>query len=141
MNELKSEKSVPLSPEQSRMMIQATVMDMSDGEKAMSQSDVARMFPEGVPFPIGVVTKRIDAMKLPISFTLGALLMTSIMPDRAAGVVIMLIDLLSEYEGQVVTVKKVAQKYPFGFYSEDALIERIDELKADPAKEKFGYVY
>ena len=142
MNGLEKGKSVPLTGEQMEMMLQATMMDLSEGEKPVTKEDLLKSFSESeIPFPMGVVLKRIEGMKLPISFSLGGLLMTAVLPDRVGGVVIMLIDLLSEYEGQVVTVRKIAERYPFGFYSEEALIERIDALTANPSGETFGYVY
>ena len=102
---------------------------------------------EEVPFGIGLVLKRIDAMKLPISFTLGGILTFGIIPDRAAAAVIMLIDLLEEYKGKTVTVEDVFTAYPYGFYKEESMLARADAIKADCAldpadrKMEFSYVY
>lgn len=100
-----------------------------------------------VPFLISIALKRVDALSLPISFSLGGLLAFGVFPDRAGASIAMLIDLLGEYRNKTVTLQDIMKVYPFGFYNEEALIRRIDEIKADAGKEaserkeEFSYVY
>jgi hypothetical protein len=67
-------------------------------------------------------------MRLPISLTIGAAVLFSTFPDRIGGAILMLVDLLTAYEGKTIGVEDVAREYPYGFYSEDALIARLDAI-------------
>lgn len=87
-----------------------------------------------------IILKRIKAMSLPISFTYASLNYISFFCDRAGAVVLLLIDCLEEYEGQQVTIDKISILYPFGFYTEKAMVDRVEnEIKQ--GKSKFSFVY
>jgi len=145
---LSKENSVPMDEETSKMFLQACAMDMQGRTPVDMKTFIDMGIPENeVPFGTAAVLKRIDAMRLPISLTIGAAVLFSTFPDRIGGAILMLVDLLTAYEGKTIGVEDVVREYPYGFYSEDALIARLDAIKADSGlpedqrKEKFGYVY
>jgi len=102
---------------------------------------------EGVPFFLSVILKRITVLKLPIGFSAGALLCFALYPKVVGAAVVMLIDLLGEFEGSRVALYDIEQMYPFGFYTQEAFIRRAEAIKADqclPEAErviKYSYVY
>jgi hypothetical protein len=60
--------------------------------------------------------------------------------DRPGSAIILLIDTLNKYEGQIVTIKMLAELYPMGFYDEASLIKVIDE-EIKPRKRKWSEIY
>jgi hypothetical protein len=83
-----------------------------------------------IPFLSDIVRRRINVMKLPIIFTDLALLAVNCFVDRPGSAVLLLIDALDKYENKVVTVSDLCMLYPDGFYTNEKLIDIIDnELK------------
>jgi hypothetical protein len=78
-------------------------------------------------FLVQVLNKRIEVHNLPISFSGPAKMAVLALTDRPGSVVALLIDCLNAYEGQKVTVEKLADLYPTGFYDEDTLIRYADQ--------------
>jgi len=138
---LSKENSVPLRSEVGRFFIEMAMMEATEGKKAFSQEELNSLFEgEETPFPIGVVAKRLEVLKLPIQFTKAAWSAFTIFPDRVGGVVLMLIDLLTEYENQLVGLADIIEMYPYGFYNEEALMDRIDN-HVKKGEFKYSFVY
>src|SRR5512137_2310528 len=102
---------------------------------------------EGKPSPsideqflVQILNKRIEVHKLPISFSDGAKLCVLALTDRPGSVVALLIDCLTNFEGQTVTSKQLADLYPVGFYDEPTMIRYIDEY-LKPKKVKWAEIY
>lgn len=87
-----------------------------------------------------IILKRIEVLKLPITFTTGALLVVDSFTHVAGGAVVLLIDALTKFEGQVVTARMLCDLYPWGFYTEDSLGEYIDDF-LKPRKVRWSKVY
>jgi hypothetical protein len=86
------------------------------------------------------VKKRIEVMDLPIKFTPLALLAINCFCDRPGAAVLLLVDALNYFKDKTVTVQTLRELYPVGFYTEAAMIDRVDnELKTK--KDFYGYVY
>lgn len=143
-------KANVLDKQQAMIFIQLTMVDVDKKSRLPYQDDplAQSLFSEneGI-FPLEVVKRRIEVMKLPITFTTSALIAFTLLPDRVGGVVTMLIDLLMNFENKLVSMEEIALTYPSGFYSEPGLIERIEFFKADQTKPedkrecKYSYVY
>lgn len=116
----------------------------SSKEEFCSAIEIAE---DRLPFPFKVAIRRLEVFGLPWTFSVGAFLCLGLFPGTIGGTMVMLIDLLGEYGDNQVTVEDVVKVYPWGFYSEEALSKRIDEIKTDEAKPesdrtiKYSYVY
>jgi hypothetical protein len=77
-------------------------------------------------FLIQVLNKRIEVLKLPITFTPPAKMAILAFVDRAGYLVALLIDCLNAYEGKEITPEMLADLYPVGFYDEATLDRYID---------------
>jgi len=95
---------------------------------------------EELPFLSAIVKKRIEAMKLPISFSPEALIALNALCDRPGSAVLFLIDCLNEYKDQEVGMSELAELYPWGFYKEDVMIEIIDNFMK-PRKHPWSEIY
>ena len=123
-----------------RLFIQLSMMEATEGASVCSFEEIKNVFGSEMPFPIGVVVKRVEALKLPIQFTKAAWIAFSIFPDRVGGVVLMLIDLLNEYEDKLVSFADIIEMYPYGFYTEKAMMDRI-ENHVKKGEFKYSFVY
>lgn len=125
-------RSRPLSEEQSKLFL-ACLMSELEG--------VSLNLPEAEwPFLSQIVRKRIEVMKLPIKFTGQALMAINALTGVPGGAVVVLIDALTRHEGETVTMDKLSELYPFGFYDEDAFADYVDNhLK--PHRVKWAEVY
>jgi len=94
---------------------------------------------EKLPFNSRVVFRRIGAMNLPIAFTLDAYKLIDQLCDEPGRAVVLLIDCLQRYEGQVVDAKKISALYPEGFYREDDFRIMVEMLRA--RKVRWAKVY
>lgn len=101
----------------------------------------------GLPVPEGemtflsqIVKKRIEAMKLPVIIKNSGLIGLMCFAKNPGQAVALLIDFLTHFEGQELTANRLCELYPYGFYTEEALTDYIDnQLK--PKKTKWSRVY
>jgi hypothetical protein len=125
-----------MSEIQSRMFLAATMTEMGDSEAHstlnLEESDAL--------FLSAIVQKRIDVMKLPIKFSGMALVGLNSLVDRPGSAVVLLIDCLNAFEGQTVTMSKLASLYPWGFYDKPTMIRYIDDYMK-PRKCKWAEIY
>lgn len=93
-------------------------------------------------FVMKVARLRIEGMKLPIEFTkTGFLAATALSEGNVGRMVTILIDCLTEYEGdRKITADKLAKLYPMGMYSNTAFEDYIDNY-LKPRKVKWAEVY
>ena len=87
-----------------------------------------------------IIKKRIDVLKLPIKFNNIALLSVTIFCAVPGHAVVLLIDCLNKYENETVTVGKLCELYPMGFYT-DKEVQRYVEEEIKTKLKKFSYVY
>ena len=83
-----------------------------------------------------ILEKRIEVLKLPIEFTNNAKIAIDCFTLGNPGkTVALLIDCLTKYEGQKVSVSMLSDVYPFGFYNEETFEDYVDNyLKTNKAK-------
>jgi hypothetical protein len=117
-----------------------TLLTLLSLAKMEINKNPAPELPEEASFLSRIVRKRIEAMKLPINFTEYAYIAINLLVDRPGSAIILLIDTLNKYEGQIVTIKMLAELYPMGFYDEASLIKVIDE-EIKPRKRKWSEIY
>ena len=85
---------------------------------------------EELPVPAQIILKRIEAFELPIKFSFAALLaMIAIAEGNPGYCVVALIDLVTEFEGEEITIDHIVQMYPLGMYKEEVIREYTDFLK------------
>jgi len=118
----------PMSEGASQEYVMAVMMETA-GDKAIPMDELRK---ERIHV-IEIVLKRIEVLGLPITFTpeglVAAYAMTENNPGRA---VIMLIDCLTKHEGGTVTASMLADLYPYGFYSEETVIDYVDNYLKNP---------
>ena len=148
MYRLSAEESVKLSSENSKLLITLLLTKESFNIQTVDEfKKAAKEYFIDVPFYIEAVLKRVEVMKLPISFDLSSILSIFAFTDRIGAAMVWLIDILENYENKKVSLQDIINIYPFGFYTESALINRIDFLKDDQQKSvdlrrcKYSYVY
>jgi len=82
---------------------------------------------------IEILMKRVEVLKLPISFTPEGLVAAYAITENNPGrVVTLLIDCLTEHEGKTVNASMLADMYPFGFYSEETFTSYVDDYLKNP---------
>jgi len=113
------------------------VMMESTGENAVSLKELRKL----EIFVIEVILKRIEVYNLPIKFTpeglIAAYAITENNPGRA---IALLIDCLTQWEGQTVKAAMLADIYPFGFYNEETFTDYVDNY-LKPSKIKWAELY
>ena len=92
------------------------------------------------PLSAMIIKKRVEALKLPISFSISGLLALAALADNPGKAVVGLCDCLSAFEGQEVTAGKVAGLYPWGFYNDEAFVGIIDGWMKT-GKHKWAHIY
>jgi hypothetical protein len=122
-----------MSTLESRLFASASLLEKG-GSTGTSNEDVDQQF------LTRVLQKRIEAFKLPISFSSNARLAVLTLVDRPGSVVVLLIDCLNAYEGQTVTVDMLAELYPIGFYDEVTLSRYIEDFLKQ-GKVKWSEIY
>lgn len=92
--------------------------------------------------PLGsqIIHARIIGMKLPIKFTDSALVAASALGINPGKAVVVLCDCLSAYEGGTVTIEKLTDLYPWGFYKDEVFRQIVDEWMKT-GKHKWSHVY
>jgi len=81
-----------------------------------------------------ILNKRVEAFRLPLSFDASGLVIASLFCRSPAAAIVLLIDCLEKGEKlssyPLITVDSlVMDVYPSGFYTDEALRERIDYIK------------
>lgn len=101
-----------------------------------------------IPFYLKVIMRRIEVCNLNLTLTKEAYASFCLFPDRIGAAVIMLIDILEEFGETTVSFNDICMRlYPYGFYNEEALEKRIEEMKEDKThfedqrKIKYSYLY
>jgi hypothetical protein len=94
----------------------------------------------GSNFLLQILKKRIVALDLPIEFTLPAAIAAISLASNPGKIVTLLIDCLTAYEGETITINKLTEMYPFGFYNEETFIDYIDNY-LKPRKVAWSEVY
>lgn len=87
-----------------------------------------------------IVQKRIDAFELPIKFTPIALVAIHALVANPGQAICLLIDALNKFEGETIDMDKLAELYPFGFYTKDSFQKYVDEY-LKPRKVKWAEIY
>jgi len=80
------------------------------------------------PFLSEIVYKRVTAYSLPINFTLEAYLAISCLAGNPGQAVVVLVDCLNSFEGELVTTTKLVDLYPYGFYNMDTFSNIVDNF-------------
>lgn len=93
-----------------------------------------------VPFLTDILLKRIEGLKLPIAFTPIAALGINALVNNPGKAICLLVDALNKYEGETVTMEKLSELYPSGFYTEDSFEKYVDEY-LKPRKVKWAEIY
>ena len=87
-----------------------------------------------------ILLKRIEALKLPIKFSPLAMCAMEALVDNPGKVVVTLIDCLVKYPNEVVDVSKLTEVYPWGFYSDKAFDDYVDNY-LKPKKSMWSSLY
>jgi len=126
-----SSKFQILNQENSKLLFQLLMTELQDINYKIDKE---------LPFLSMIVKKRINAMKLPITFTDLALVGVNVFADRAGLAVLLLIDCLNYFEGKTITVRDLTDLYPSGFYTEEEAQKIIDE-EIKTKKMKWSNIY
>jgi hypothetical protein len=127
--------TTPMSQRASELFFMACMLDAQE----MPEKIPVKRIEEDFSFIMKVVLKRVEVLKLPISFTLGGLAALEALsggnPGRA---MVILMDCLTLHSIEdvdgLVTSADLAEMYPFGFYNEDTFCDYIDnEVKTGKA--------
>jgi hypothetical protein len=136
---LSMDKAQPLNKEKSILLINLTISE--DRNSGMAQKVLDEIKGE---FLYNVYKKRVEVMKLPLKMTPEALLFLLSISDRAGHVTCFIIDCLElqrDLKKETLTLSDIViNLYPWGFYTEEAFIERIDE-EIKQGKSEFSFVY
>ncbi len=113
-----------MTPEQTQLYFYLTMADVDPANwKPFEPKDGVKL-----PFYADVLWRRIQGMELPITVTTAVLFAPQALCDRVAGAVVYLVDLLQRFEGRpLITMKDVADLYPWGFYKEEVLHSIVDD--------------
>ena len=126
----------PLSQKQSKTLLECTLAEL-----ACAQNKKPIPFTkDDLPWEPRAVDKRIEAFNLPIKFTPLALLSFTAFATNIGGAITILIDCLGKFEGQEVTVEKLCDLYPYGWYTEESFAKYVDEY-LKPQKFEWAKVY
>lgn len=121
-----------LTKDESEMLLNCIVIEQQKIKK-----------PDELPwsFLAQVVQKRMEVMNLPIKFTDPALLSVDAFCTNPGRAVLFLIDCLSKFEGQTVTVDMICKEvYPFGVYTDEEFKKIVDE-QLKTRKMKWSEIY
>ncbi len=112
-------KYVSLSPDETRALLVLSVMELRNSP---------------IPEPLynnffsQVIQKRIDVLKLPISFTNYAFATIPCFCNVVGEAVVLLIDCLNQYENKIVDIEKLCLLYPEGFYDHETFMQYVDDF-------------
>jgi len=102
--------------------------DQTGNLMAILMNEAEPQIPDSeMPFAIQILDKRVSVMNLPIKFTLKGKLAMWVLTDGNPGrMMTALIDCLTNHEGQEITAEIICELYPVGFYSENSLMDYVD---------------
>lgn len=119
-----SGKYKQLSEESTKLLVSLLFIELEGNEEKLKQIEEDS---ESLSFLSKIVKVRIEGLNLPIKFTTLALIAVNCFCDRAGAAVLLLIDALNKFDGQTVTVQKLCELYPVGFYNEKTFLDIIDK--------------
>lgn len=125
---------VSLSKQSNLLFTQCNILEKTKPLEGLNKKN------EELPFLSEIVYRRIKTLNLPISLTKGAYLAISAFCSNPGEAVVLLIDCLTHYEGELVTTDKLLKLYPWGFYS-PAVFQHIVDNYLKPRKVKWAEVY
>ena len=127
--------TVPLTEKAAEIFMVLTFADQKDKQEEFKIPE------EELPFTCRIVQKRIEALKLPITFSKTALFAVDLFamgnPGRA---VALLVDCLTKYEGLNIGMKELTELYPWGFYNTETFEDYVDNY-LKPRKLKWAEIY
>jgi hypothetical protein len=149
------EFSKPMAKEMTQSLLAIVELEMQDSSFKTAKEILGEMTSRSEStedmealFPFQAIEKRIDVYGFNMKFTIPAFLSFGVFPDRVGALVVMLIDILETLGEENITLNDIIENlYPWGFYNEKGLVQRIDELKADKElpeeqrKYKYSFVY
>ena len=125
-------KTQPLSDTKAELLVKCLLMEQEKGDIKIDEKDLHLLG--------RIIQKRIDVLGLPIKFTNIALLSVGCFCEVAGGAVVLLIDCLNKFPNETITVGKLCEVYPDGFYTESEL-ERYVETDIKTRKINFSDLY
>ena len=141
MRTLTINESVPMTEKQTGLAL-VLFLSEKDGTKEREEAVLNAMEKDNF-FLYMVYKKRMEVLKLPLKLTVTALLFLLMLSDRAGHVTTWIVDCLELQDSlgkeEIDTNDICNHLYPFGFYSEDGLRKRIDEIQL--RKGKWDFVY
>lgn len=136
---LSMDKAQPLNKDDSILLVQLTISESQNSGLAQKVLDSIKD-----EFLYNVYKKRVEVMKLPLKMTPETLLFLLSVSDRPGHVTCFIIDCLElqrDLKKETLTLTDIVDNlYPWGFYTEEGFIDRIDnEIKQ--GKSEFSFVY
>lgn len=113
----------PLSDDKAKTFLTLTMMEAGKIPEPFKHEQLRG---QELPFASAVILQRINAMKLPIQFTMAALLSPYALCNEIGGAVVFLCDCLRHHRDRVVTMSEITGLYPWGFYKPEVLKTIID---------------
>ena len=127
MNDKEIPNHKPLSHEDAKSLFQFMMLEKDNVE--VPDEDLKDFF------LAQIVKSRIDGMKLPVKYTNLGLVAINCFAHNPGQAVALLIDFLTRYENETITVDKLCKLYPFGFYTDEAFTDYVDNrLKTKSVK-------
>jgi len=95
-----------------------------------------------MPFLSQIAKLRVEAFKLPISFTTNGYLTISALAHNPGAAVIVVIDAVTKFEGRKEPIgpADLCELYPNGFYDDETMCDYVDNY-LKPRKVKWAEVY
>src|SRR4030042_1767272 len=136
------DRTHPMTDDDTSIFSLALLIEIRPDKITDEQMNIVTDF-VGEDFFIKVLENRIEVMKLPITFTIGAKLSILSFAKVIGHMIIILIDCLTKYyvdKPVVIDCQKLIELYPFGFYREEVVIDYVDNY-LKPRKVKWAEIY
>lgn len=128
-------KFQPLTHDAAKLFLDLTWTELKN------RDDFEASFPDSeLPFLSQIFKQRVEVLDLPVKLTKRGLLAVNCFAQRPGAAIVVLVDFLTKYEGQELTCSRLANLYPVGFYSEDSMVDLIDNYMK-PKKVKWSELY
>ena len=118
-----------LSKDECEMLLKLVFIESNPEDEKRFNDNVEKSSFDELPFLSKIVQRRIEVLKLPIKFSPLALIAICCFARVAGEAVVLLIDVLNKYENEIVTVSKLVDLYPAGFYDQPTFESILDNLK------------